>query len=162
MGSEGGFSSCAAEFRTKGIAAAEASNIAATRILKRVAWIIVSSIQLKTSKELARWQAEALDVLLQDARVHHHGESRAPRLFGGLVVDDALLHPHGLRADANRALHHSGHVFRAAEDVHDVHLVGNIFQARVAFLAEDFALVWIHRNDAVARGLQIFRYAVAW
>jgi hypothetical protein len=46
-GSAGGFSSCAADFRAKRIADAEASNIAATRILKRVARITVPSIKFR-------------------------------------------------------------------------------------------------------------------
>src|SRR5437879_13880366 len=74
----------------------------------------------------------------------------------------ALLHPHGLRADADGALDDLWNCLRAAKDVHNFHFFRDCFQAGVTLFTQHFALVRIDGDNAVADGLQILRDTVAW
>src|SRR5579864_6903077 len=47
-------------------------------------------------------QAESLDVLFEDARVHDDDQTGAAGAFRSLRVNDALLHPYAARADSDR------------------------------------------------------------
>ena len=106
-------------------------------------------------------EAEALDVLFQDTAVHYDKEARAACAFGGDGMDYAFLHPDGASADADGRLYNFGDKFGAAENVNNVHGIGNVLQARITLFAEDFGLAGIYRNDAIAGGLQVLRDTVA-
>ena len=79
-------------------------------------------------------------VLFQDAGVFDD-EQAGSRAGCSFFVGDAFLHPDGFGADANGGVDDFRHGFGAAENVHDVGLFGNVFQARVDFFAEDFFFV---------------------
>src|ERR1700733_1551167 len=74
---------------------------------------------------------------------------------------DAFLHPNSTRANLDRAFDYFRNVLRPPENIYDVHFFGNIFEARIGFLAENLALSGIHWNDAIASGLHVLRDAVA-
>src|SRR6185437_11178565 len=82
MGSAGGFSSCAAGFRAKRIADAEASNIAATKIFKRMARVIVSSIKFRLVLPCANHciKGPGRRYGTPIVRSHRHGQCDVPRL----------------------------------------------------------------------------------
>src|SRR6266567_4197637 len=63
-----------------------------------------------------------------DAKVHDDLESGDAGAFGGRFVDHAFLHPDCAGADFNCAIDDFGDEFRAAEDVHDVDFVWDVFQ----------------------------------
>ena len=106
--------------------------------------------------------SEPLDVLLQNAAIHHHEQPRAPGAFGrGFVMHHAFLHPHRVRSDANRRFDDFRHKFRAPENVDDVHLLRNVFQTRVSTSRPALPFRRIHRNDAVSGRLHVFRDAKA-
>ena len=71
-------------------------------------------------------------VFLQNAAVDHHCESRRFGFARRYLIDDAFLHPDRGSADADGRFHHRRDQFRAPEDIDDVDVLGNIFQARVA------------------------------
>ena len=106
-------------------------------------------------------QPKALDVFLQNTGVHYYEQARAASAFRGLRVDHTFLHPYAARADANRGFDDLWNELRAAEHVHDIDVLGNILQARIGFFAQDFRLLRVYGNDAVARRLQVFSNAVA-
>ncbi len=105
--------------------------------------------------------AESLAVLFEDAVIHDHEKTGAARLLRGFFIYDALLHPNSLRADSDRAFDDFEDEFGAPKDVHDVYLDRNLFERGEGFFVEDFSLIWIDRNDAIARGLKILRHAEA-
>lgn len=95
-------------------------------------------------------------MLLQNARVHDDEDSCAPRAFGSFGMDDALLHPNPTSTDADGRFDYLRNKFRTPEDVHDVYFLGDVLEPRKGFFAQHFGFVWIHWNDAIARGLQVF------
>src|SRR5690606_34421498 len=101
-------------------------------------------------RDLARVEAEQVEpavearVLHLDAAIHHHGEPLRLAVVGGLLVPDAELHPHRLRPDRERLIHHLGDVGGAAEHVDDVGHDRQIGQGLVHRLPEDLARVRIH------------------
>jgi len=99
-------------------------------------------------------------VFFQDAGVYDYEEAGAASAFGGFVVRNAFLHPDGAGADADGRLNDVRHEFRPAENIHDVYLFGNVFQARVAFLTQHVSFARIYWNDAVADRLQVIGDAV--
>src|SRR5437879_8022712 len=90
----------------------------------------------------------------ENAPIHDHRESGLPRALGCLRMRDALLHPHGLRADADGALDDLWDSLRAAKDVHNFHFFRDCFQAGVTLFTQHFALVRIDGDNAVADGLR--------
>ena len=62
---------------------------------------------------------------------------------------------------ANRLVDRGHHLIGATKDVDDFDFLRHVFQFRVAFLAQHFPFVRIHRNDAVAGALQIFSDTIA-
>src|SRR5690606_32636024 len=72
-----------------------------------------------------------------------------------LLVDHAELAPEAPGADSHRLGRDLGQRVRRAEHVDDVDSLRHVGEARVALLAEDFALARIHRNHAIAVTAQI-------
>src|SRR5690242_11919046 len=106
-------------------------------------------------------QPKSLDVLLQNASVHDHKYSCAPRLFSRFGMDHTLLHPHAACPDPNRSVHDCRNRFRFAENIDDIDPLRNIFQPRIGFFAQHLGLSGIHRDDAIARRLHVTRYSMA-
>src|SRR5260370_26539416 len=71
-------------------------------------------------------------VLFENAAVNQDVKSRLPRALGRRLMDDAFLHPYGLRADPDRRLDDLRDVLGTPEDVDDVDLFRNILQAGIA------------------------------
>ena len=105
--------------------------------------------------------AEEAGVLDFHALVHDDFEAGIASALGGLVVDDAKLHPDDLGADFDGFFNDGRYIFRHAEDVYDVDGFGNVFHRGVGSPAEDFVRPGIHRDDVVALGEQIPRGEVA-
>src|SRR5215471_10981819 len=87
------------------------------------------------------------------AAVHHHLEAA---LFGDtrtFTADHAELQPQRARPDLDGLLGDGRHELRRPENVHHVHLEGNVRQAGVALFAEDLRFVRIDRDYAVAVAL---------
>ena len=97
------------------------------------------------------------------AAVHHHLEAGRLGLGGGLVMADAELHPHHLRADGDGIVDDRRHRLGIAEHVDHVDLVGNIAQAGVGRLAQQLLAgeSRVHRDDAIALRLQVLHHEVA-
>jgi hypothetical protein len=76
-------------------------------------------------------------------------------------VGDFLLQPEGFGMDGYGGIRCGRDVGGAAEDVDDVNGFGDIFEAGIGFLAEDFGFVGIDGDDAVTRGLEVRSYLVA-
>ena len=74
---------------------------------------------------------------------------------GGLVVGDFLLEPEGFGVDGDGGIGDGRNFFGAAENVDDVDGFGDVFEARIGFLAEDFGFVGIDGNDVVTGGLEV-------
>ena len=74
---------------------------------------------------------------LGDAQVHGDEEAGASGEGRGRFVDDAFLHPYGAGTDLNRCFDNFRDELRAAKNVHDVDFFGDVFEAGVAFFAED-------------------------
>ena len=72
-----------------------------------------------------------------DAEVHDDKESGAASPGGSRFVLDAFLHPDGAGADANRRVGDFRDQLRTAENVNDVDLFGDVFEAGIAFFTED-------------------------
>ena len=72
-----------------------------------------------------------------NAKVHDDKKSGAAGAFGRRFVLDTFLHPNCAGADLNCALDDFGDKFRAAKNVNDVDLFGDVFEAGVAFFTED-------------------------
>jgi hypothetical protein len=94
-------------------------------------------------------------VLDEEAGIFDDSEAGGASLFGGGGVCDALLKPENLGADGDGGIGDGRDVFRAAEDVDDVHWLGDVFEARVGLDAKHFGLVGIHGDDSVAGGLEV-------
>ena len=108
-------------------------------------------------------EAKAFDVFFQYAAVHHDGKAcAAGALPGGDCMDHALLHPDSASADRYGRFNNFGYKFRAAENVDDIHWNRNVFQSRVTLFTQNFLLIGIHRNDAIAGSVQIIGNAIAW
>ena len=70
-------------------------------------------------------------------------------------MGDALLKPEDSGVDGDGGIGYGRNVFGATEDVHDVNGFGDVFEARIGFLTEDFPFVGIDGNDYVAGGLKV-------
>jgi hypothetical protein len=75
-------------------------------------------------------------------------------------VGDLLLEPEGFGVDGDGGIGNARDVGGAAEDVEDIDGFGDVFRARVGFLAEDFGFVGVDGDDAVASGLEVGGYLV--
>ncbi len=94
----------------------------------------------------------------EQAGIFDGNEAGGPGLFRRRLVDDSLLEPQDFGVDSDGGIGNRGNVFRAAEDVDDIDLFRDVFEAFVGFLAEDFRFVWINGDDAESDGLQILGY----
>jgi hypothetical protein len=72
-----------------------------------------------------------------DAQVHDDKDPGAACAGSGKFVGDAFLHPYGAGADLDGCVDDFRDEFRAAENVHDVDLIRDVFEAGVAFFAKD-------------------------
>jgi putative transposase len=100
-------------------------------------------------------------VLDEDARVHHHEESRGARLFRGFVVHNAELHPDNFGSGTNRAIDRRRNVCGPPKNIDNLDSLGNVLHTRVTFLLEHFTLVGIHGDDSVSGALHVTRDAMA-
>src|SRR5262245_13475781 len=105
--------------------------------------------------------AEEPPVLDLHAPVHDRLQPGGPRLGGRCLVLHPELLPEDLGADGDRLVGDGQHVLGLAEDVDDVHLLGDVLQGLVALLAEDFRVLGIHRNHAVAVLLHVLGGEIA-
>src|ERR1035437_1937279 len=99
-------------------------------------------------------------MVLEDTAVHHHYQSGGFRAAGSLFVHHALLHPDDLGAFADGGFDDLRNKLGAPEDIHDIDLLGDGVEIRVTLLAQDFHLVWVHGDDAVARISHVLRHAI--
>ena len=98
----------------------------------------------------------------QHAGIFYDGQACGAGFPGGGGVGDTELEPENFCAYGDGGIGYRGNIFGAAENVNDVNSLGDVFEARVAFCAKDFGFVGIHGDDAVAGGLQVGGYFVAW
>src|SRR2546429_6563043 len=62
-------------------------------------------------------------MLLQDALIHHHKNSRFTRPFCRALVDHRLLHPDRGDIKLNCLIHDLTHKLRAAKHIHDINFL---------------------------------------
>jgi len=111
-------------------------------------------------------KAAAAFVFYEEAGVHYDYQAGGDCFSCGFDVFDSQLHPDDVGADGDGAVGYGRDAFGAAEDVDDFDFLrcdrgGSGFQVRVGFFAEDFPFVWIHRNHAIAGGLDVIAYVIA-
>jgi len=94
-------------------------------------------------------------VFEEDAGVFYREESGGASGFAGGGVDDTELKPDGFGVNCDRGVDDRVNFFAAAENVDDVDGIGDVFEARIAFLTEHFPFVGIDGNDAVADRLEV-------
>lgn len=70
-------------------------------------------------------------------------------------MGDAKLEPESFGANGDCGIGDRGDFFGAAEDVDDVDGDGDIFEAGIGFLAEDFGFVGVDGDDGVAGALEV-------
>lgn len=101
----------------------------------------------------------------EQAGVFYDEETRGAGFFRSGGAGNPLLQPECFGVDGYGSVGHWGNFLGAAEDVHDVDGLGDIFQARVGFFAEDFRFVGIDRDNFVSGGLEVggdFVRRAAW
>jgi hypothetical protein len=91
----------------------------------------------------------------EEARVFDDEKAGGAGLLRGLRVRDSQLKPKRFGANCDGGSGDGRNILGAAEDIDDVDGRRHIFEACIGFLAEDFALVGVDGNDAVADGLEI-------
>src|SRR5215210_4323246 len=97
-------------------------------------------------------QARVIDF---DATVHDDGKPVLSGVVRRLFVDDAGLHPQHLRAGGDGVLCHGHELLAAPENIHYVHLLGDVFNRRVRLFAEDLTTqVGVDGEHPVAEALQ--------
>ena len=75
-------------------------------------------------------------------------------------MGDLLLEPESFGLNGDGGIGDGRDVFGAAEDIDDVDGFGNVFDAGIGFLTEDFGFVGVDGDDFVAGGLQVGGYFV--
>lgn len=90
-----------------------------------------------------------------EAGVLDDEKASGARFFGSGGVRNSLLQPKNFGMHGDGRVGYAGNFGRAPEDVDDVDGDGNVFEAWVGFLAEDFGFVGIDGDDGVADGLEI-------
>jgi len=96
----------------------------------------------------------------EEAGVFDYEEAGGAGFFGGDGMGDAELEPEGFGVDGGGGVGDARDFFGAAEDVDDIDGAGDIFEAGVGFLAEDFGFVGVDGDDFVAGGLEVSSYLV--
>jgi hypothetical protein len=91
----------------------------------------------------------------EEAGVFDDREAGSVSFRGCGGVGNSLLEPEDFGADGDGGVRELWNIFGAAEDVYDVDGFGNVFEARVGFLAEDFCFLGIDGNDFVPGGLEV-------
>src|SRR5579862_3204733 len=94
-------------------------------------------------------------VIFKDAAVHHYEDACLARLFRGLLVDYAFLHPDGGNFQLDRLIYNLLDKLRAAKNIHDIDLLRHIEQRCVSLFAQAFLNLRIHWNDAVPVSLHV-------
>ena len=104
-----------------------------------------------------------IGVIHLDAAVHDHQKAPRPGQRGGFLVDDALLHPDGLRQgrEAQGLFDDGKYIGGVSENIDDIDLTGHRRQRRVAGQAEDLVLAGVDRVDPVAGGEKISGHHIA-
>ena len=67
-------------------------------------------------------------MLFQNAQIHHDEDAGLARLFGGCLMDHALLHPDRGSLDLDCLIHYFGYCIGPAKYVNDVDLARHIEQ----------------------------------
>jgi hypothetical protein len=96
----------------------------------------------------------------KEAGVFDDQEAGGVCLSGCVFVCNSLLEPETFGVNTDGGIGDGRDEFGAAKNVDDVDGDGNIFEARVGFLAEDHGFVGIDGDDGVADGLKIGGNAV--
>ena len=94
-------------------------------------------------------------MLNENAGVFHYSETGRTCPFSCGGVRDVLLKPENLCPDDNRRVSDGKNLFGPPKNVHKVNGFRNVFEASESPDAENFRLVRIDRDDAVADGLQV-------
>src|SRR6202050_5030995 len=100
-------------------------------------------------------------VLHLEAAVHDHRQAALLGDPGALLVDHTELAPERAGVDRHGVSRDPWQRVRRAEDVHDVHWLWDVQQARVALLPEDLRLARIDRDHAVVVPLEVVTDEVA-
>src|SRR5437016_8132753 len=100
-------------------------------------------------------------MLFENAAVHNHGQSSRAGLPGRGFMDYSLLQPNRWNIEPDSFVDDLGDELGTPEDVDHVDLLRNLGKASVGFGAEHFALVGIHRNNAISLALHVLRDAEA-
>ena len=93
--------------------------------------------------------------------VHDNFQAGSASFFGGRFIDDADLHPQHFRVDGDGVIGQRRNVAGFSKTIHHVDRAGNIAQAFVTLLSENFLVLRIHRNNSVAVINHIFRGEIA-
>jgi hypothetical protein len=91
----------------------------------------------------------------EQASVFDDEEAGGAGFGGGFGVSNSLLEPEAFGVDGDGGVGDRGDVFGTAKDVDDVDGDGDVFEAGIGFLAEDFGFVWVHRDDLIADRLEV-------
>ncbi len=78
----------------------------------------------------------------EEAGILDGQEAGGAGFFSGFGVFNTQLQPEGFGADGNGGIGDGKSLFGAAEDVDDVDGFGDVFEASIGFLAEDFGSRW--------------------
>jgi hypothetical protein len=111
--------------------------------------------RVKEWQSLRRPEGAPFLVFHEKAGVFDDREAGGVSFRGCRGVGNSLLEPEDFGADGDGGVREQGNIFGAAEDVDDVDGFGNVFEARVGSLAEDFGFVGIDGNDLVPGGLEV-------
>ena len=91
----------------------------------------------------------------EEAGVFDYKKAGGAGLLGRGWVRDSLLEPEDPGADGDGGIGDGRDLFRTAEHVDDINAIGDVFEARVGFFAENFGFVGVDGDDAVAGRLQV-------
>ncbi len=94
-------------------------------------------------------------MLLQDAAVHDHENSRLSRLFSGTLVNYLFLHPDRGYLQLDRLIDDRFDKFRATEDIHYIDRFLDLQQRGIRLLAKGLINFGIHRNNSIAVRLHV-------
>src|SRR5205823_4934857 len=89
--------------------------------------------------------AENACVFDLDAVIHDHLEARVDRDLRGFEITDTELHPENAGVNRDRFTRDGDHLLRLAKTIDDIDRIGDRTQVRIAFFAEDLAVVRIYR-----------------
>src|ERR1700746_463585 len=99
-------------------------------------------------------------MLLQNALIHHHKNSRLTRPFCRALVDHRLLHPDRGDLKLNCLIHDLTHKLRTPKHIDDINFLGNVKKRRIRLLPQRTVNPGIHGNNFVSLRLHVGRDAV--